>query len=119
LIFLAYLNYIYEKINAMASSHLFQRSILTFTKKKYMRQHFLLLLCTFFLIVNPSCKKEEPDPVSATTEVQIVAILDLSGDYSEEGKNGKAAIELALSDLNAIYQLCQRGYIQAMDLYEM
>jgi branched-chain amino acid transport system substrate-binding protein len=56
-----------------------------------------------------ACKKSDPDPVPAGTEVRMGAILDLSGDYSEEGLNGKAAIELALTDLNAIHQKAGSG----------
>lgn len=56
-----------------------------------------------------ACKKSDPDPVPAGTEVRMGAILDLSGDYSEEGLNGKAAIELALTDLNAMHQKAGSG----------
>ena len=70
-----------------------------------------ILLCstigaTFLL---SSCKKSDPVPVPVTTEVTMGAILDLSGDYSEEGKNGKAAVELALTDLNTLYQQAGSG----------
>jgi branched-chain amino acid transport system substrate-binding protein len=56
-----------------------------------------------------SCRKTENEPASESKEVRMGAILDLSGNYSEEGLNGKAAIELALADLNAIHQMAGSG----------
>lgn len=69
-----------------------------------------VLLLTGLVILISTCRKSDPDPVSSGTEVRMGAILDLSGDYSEEGKNGKAAIELALTDLNALHQQAGSPY---------
>lgn len=69
----------------------------------------LVFFLTGAALLLSSCKKPEPDPVPADTQVTMGAILDLSGDYSEEGKNGKAAIELALADLNALHEQAGSG----------
>jgi len=55
------------------------------------------------LIMVTSCKKEDPAPLPVTKTVTLGAILDLSGDYSEAGLTGKAAIELSLASLNQRY----------------
>jgi len=61
---------------------------------------FLALCCGFV-----SCRKGDPDPEPLQPGVfQLGAILDLSGDYSEAGRTGKAAIELAINGLNERYQ---------------
>ncbi len=61
------------------------------------------LTLSLLLLIVLSCKKEEPAPVQVATVVPLGAILDLTGDYSEEGIAGQAAIELAVSDLNQRY----------------
>lgn len=53
----------------------------------------LLILCR--------CNKDDQPLL---TEVRLGAILDLSGDYSEEGQAGKAAIELSIKKLNQRYE---------------
>ncbi|MGA2823423.1 MAG: ABC transporter substrate-binding protein [Bacteroidales bacterium] len=50
-----------------------------------------------------SCKKENSNTKNPGTVVTLGAILDLSGNYSEEGLTGKAALELAIDDLNQRY----------------
>jgi len=50
-----------------------------------------------------SCKKDDNTPAPASIEIKLGAILDLTGDYSESGLTGKAAIELALENLNERY----------------
>jgi branched-chain amino acid transport system substrate-binding protein len=50
-----------------------------------------------------SCKKKESNPVPFNNTVMLGAILDLSGNYSEEGLTGKAAIELSIDSLNQRY----------------
>jgi branched-chain amino acid transport system substrate-binding protein len=54
------------------------------------------------LLLTASCKKENTG--SSGDTVVLGAILDLSGDYSEEGLAGKAAIGLAIDDLNRRYE---------------
>lgn len=67
-----------------------------------MKTKLLFLVLLFFTVV--SCKKENPQPIIPTgTEIRLGAILDLTGDYSEAGLAGKAAIELALANLNQRY----------------
>jgi len=69
----------------------------------------LIFLSTLFLtaliVLSLSCRKHEPrpGPHPGSKEVTLGAILDLTGDYSEEGLAGQAAIELAISDLNERY----------------
>ncbi len=60
---------------------------------------FLILI----LLTIVSCDKKDPQPPPVATEVRLGAILDLSGDYSQEGLTGKAAIELAIANLNQRY----------------
>lgn len=55
----------------------------------------------FFLLAACSAK----DDSTGLTEVRLGAILNLSGDYSEEGQAGKAAIELSIGQLNRRYAL--------------
>ncbi|MEI6434120.1 MAG: ABC transporter substrate-binding protein [Bacteroidota bacterium] len=66
-----------------------------------MKMKSVLLALIFF--VGMSCKKQESDPLPASGEIKLGAILDLTGDYSEEGQAGKAAIELAITSLNQRY----------------
>jgi len=54
------------------------------------------------LLMTASCKKEASE--SPDNTVTLGAILDLSGDYSEEGLAGRAAIGLAIDDLNRRYE---------------
>jgi branched-chain amino acid transport system substrate-binding protein len=57
----------------------------------------------FMIIFAASCKKENSNYIQVNNTVMLGAILDLTGDYSEEGKAGKAAIELAIDTLNQRY----------------
>jgi branched-chain amino acid transport system substrate-binding protein len=63
------------------------------------------ILVAILILISGSCKKHEPrpGPYPGSKEVKLGAILDLTGDYSEEGMAGQAAIELAISDLNGRY----------------
>lgn len=67
-----------------------------------MRKIFLLACIAGIMI---SCTKKETEPVIVKNEVRLGAILDLTGNYSEEGLAGKAAIELAIENLNQRYAL--------------
>ncbi|MEI6455044.1 MAG: ABC transporter substrate-binding protein [bacterium] len=64
----------------------------------------IIFLATI-IVLSVSCRKHEPrpGPYPGLKEVKLGAILDLTGDYSEEGLAGQAAIELAISDLNERY----------------
>lgn len=53
--------------------------------------------------ISSSCRKSNPDPVPVSYEVRLGAPLDLSGIYSETGRCCQAAIDLAIRDLNALY----------------
>jgi len=52
-----------------------------------------------------SCSKHgpHPGPQPGPIDIKLGAILDLTGNYSEEGLAGKAAIGIAISDLNGRY----------------
>jgi branched-chain amino acid transport system substrate-binding protein len=62
-----------------------------------------ILSLVLLLILTMSCNKSDPDPVPENNVVMLGAILDLSGDYSEEGLAGKAAIEISVGNLNQRY----------------
>lgn len=62
-----------------------------------------LLCCLFFIGFLTGCKKEDSQDIPVSAEIRLGAIMDLTGDYSQEGKTGKAAIELALTSLNQRY----------------
>ena len=61
------------------------------------------------LFILLSCKKKDASPVLVSGTVQLGAIMDLTGDYSQEGLTGKAAIELAIADLNQRYASAGSG----------
>lgn len=83
------------------------RPVVHISVSTLLKKQFALWIAMALLI--SACKKSDPDPVPTGTEVRMGAILDLSGDYSEEGMNGKAAIELALTDLNMMHQKAGSG----------
>jgi len=62
-----------------------------------------LIFFALVLLTMVSCKKKDPETTPDLNEIKLGAILDLTGDYSEEGLAGKAAIELAIEDLNQRY----------------
>ncbi|MEI7982531.1 MAG: ABC transporter substrate-binding protein [Bacteroidota bacterium] len=69
---------------------------------------FVIIIClagALQMFMLSSCKKSDPDPVPVNYNIQLGAILDLSGIYSEEGLAAKAALEIGISDLNQKYQL--------------
>jgi len=66
-----------------------------------MKTILLFFALLFFMLV--SCNKEDTPLPPASIEIKLGAILDLTGDYSEAGLSGKAAIELALENLNQRY----------------
>jgi len=57
----------------------------------------------FFSIALISCSEKVIYPEPESKEVRLGAILDFSGNYSEEGLAAKAVIELALERLNQRY----------------
>lgn len=63
-----------------------------------------ILSFILLMILTVSCNKENSNPDQENNVVRLGAILDLSGDYSEEGLAGKAAIELAIDNLNQRYE---------------
>lgn len=63
----------------------------------------ILISCILISCILSSCSKNDPDPVPIANIVPLGAILDLSGDYSQEGLTGKAAIDIAISNLNQRY----------------
>lgn len=65
---------------------------------------FSFLLIFVIIVTFISCKEQSTDPVIDSKIIKLGAILDLSGDYSETGRAGKAAIELAIEKLNQRYQ---------------
>jgi branched-chain amino acid transport system substrate-binding protein len=68
----------------------------------YSRSLFLVS-CILLSCVLLSCTKKDSDTSSLTNTIKLGAILDLTGDYSQAGLTGKAAIELALANLNQRY----------------
>ena len=66
---------------------------------------FSLVSVAFLASFFSSCNKSSSDPVPASYVVTLGAILDLTGVYSEEGLAGKAALDVAVADLNQRYQL--------------
>lgn len=76
-------------------------------KKSRRKLQVMKRICLFAaaLLLIAACKKEGTTFVPAQKTVTLGAILDLSGDYSQEGLTGKAAIDLAIEDLNARYAL--------------
>ena len=68
----------------------------------YSRSLFLIS-CILLSCVLLSCTKKDSDTSSLTNTIKLGAILDLTGDYSQAGLTGKAAIELALANLNQRY----------------
>jgi len=55
------------------------------------------------LLLLTSCKKADPEPEPVSNQVNLGAVLALSGIYSEEGLASKASLELAIQDLNQHY----------------
>jgi len=74
-----------------------------------MKSYILLFIWCIAGVISAShlasCKKSDPDPIPVSNEVKLGAVLDMTGIYSEEGLAGKAAMEIAISELNQMYQL--------------
>jgi branched-chain amino acid transport system substrate-binding protein len=62
----------------------------------------IFLLSVIFLCFL-ACRKSDSVVEPVQNNIRLGAVLDLSGDYSQEGLTGKAAIELAIESLNARY----------------
>lgn len=62
-----------------------------------------ILSLTLLMVLVLSCKKKDSNTIQENNTVMLGAILDLSGNYSEEGLTGKAAIELSIDSLNQRY----------------
>ncbi|MCX6223547.1 MAG: ABC transporter substrate-binding protein [Bacteroidia bacterium] len=56
----------------------------------------------FILLIMSACRKDDKQDL---VEIRLGAILNLTGDYSEEGQAGKTAIELSIDRLNQRYAL--------------
>jgi len=65
---------------------------------------FFFLGLLFILFCFSSCKEETTEPTPTSIDIKLGAILDLSGIYSEAGRAGKAAIEIAIEKINEKYQ---------------
>lgn len=60
---------------------------------------FVALLALFFLV--SSCKKKDDDTSTATETIKVGALLSLTGNWSSLGITSKAAIDIAVEDINA------------------
>lgn len=63
----------------------------------------LSLTMALSVLTFQGCRKTDPEPEPVSNQIQLGAILALSGLYSEEGKASQASIGFAVEDLNQLY----------------
>lgn len=71
---------------------------------KFVRSRRVLVVCAVcMLLTASSCKKSDPQPEPDIIQVELGAVLALSGLDSESGKTCKANLEFAIQELNQLY----------------